>query len=161
MFSGYSTYRVEIKDEEFTADDGRTCPRTAIVTFFDRAHEHIGTELYGAPETIEIYKMIEKGENLNLDNFFIKDFSLGTYRRHHGLGKKDFIELKNLSARNTFFESDIITDFSFSLFPDGDVSFEGALFARGKVSFNGSDFRNGNVIFSGAVFRDGNIDFAG
>lgn len=161
MLSGYSTYRVEIKDEEFLAEDGRIYPRTAIITFYDKSHEQIGSEHYGAPETTEIYKMIEKGENLNLDNLFIKDFSLGTYRRHHGLGKKEFVELKSLSARNTFFESDIITDFSFSLFLDGDVSFEGALFARGKVSFNGSDFRNGNVIFSGAVFRDGNIDFAG
>ena len=32
MVTGYANYRVEIKNVKFIADDGRMCPRTAIVT---------------------------------------------------------------------------------------------------------------------------------
>ena len=52
MVTGYYNYRVEIKNVKFIADDGRTCPRTAIVTLFGHDGEQIGTELFGAVETI-------------------------------------------------------------------------------------------------------------
>ena len=48
MVTGYSNYHVEIRNVKFIADDGRTCPRTAMVTFHNEAGEEIDSELFGA-----------------------------------------------------------------------------------------------------------------
>jgi hypothetical protein len=161
MVTGYTNFKVEIKNVKYIADDGRTCPRTAIVTLIGHDGEQIGTELFGVIETSEIYKMINDGNDLNLDNFYITEFSLATYRRFRGMDKKDFVELRKFSARNAFFEAKAATDFSFSSFSDDDIDFDGAHFARGKVSFSGTNFGKGNVTFSNTFFRDGNIEFTG
>jgi hypothetical protein len=161
MITGYTTYRTEIKNVKFIADDGRTCPRTAIITLFGKDGEQVGSELFGAIETGEIYKMIAEGKDLRLDNFFISEFSLSSYRRHHDIEKKDFVELKNFSAQNSFFEARAVTDFSYASFSDGDVNFEGSHFAKGKVTFQGSNFGKGNAVFSNTMFREGNIIFNG
>ena len=161
MVTGYSGYKTEIKDVKFIANDGRTCKQTAIVTFLGRDGEEIGSELFGVIETSEIYKMIKGDEDLILDNFLISEFSLSDYRRHNGLDKKDFVQLKKFSAQNAFFEARLNTDFTFASFPDDDVNFDGAHFAKGKVLFNGSDFGKGNVIFSNTLFREGHIEFTG
>jgi len=65
------------------------------------------------------------------------------------------------SAKNAFFEAKGFTDFTYSSFQAGEVSFDGTHFARGKVLFTGSVFGEGNVILSNTLFRDGNIEFAG
>jgi hypothetical protein len=161
MVTGYSNFRTEIKNVKFIADDGRTCPRTAIITLLGHNGEEMGSELFGAIEMTEVYKIIKEGKDLNLDNFYLNEFSLTAYRRHNGLEKKDFVSLKKFSARNAFFEAKSSTDFSYSLFSDDEVSFDGTHFAKGKVIFTGSNFGKGNTIFSNTLFRDGNIEFAG
>ena len=161
MVTGYKNYRVEVKNVKFIADDGRTYPRTAIITLFDHENEQIGNELFGALEIGDIYKMISEGKDLNFDNCYLSEFSLANYRRLHNLDRKDFVELHNFTARNSFFESKVVIDFSYSAFSDGDVDFDGAHFAKGKVLFNGSDFGKGNVVFSNTLFREGHIEFTG
>jgi len=161
MTMDYSSYRVEVKNVKYIADDGRVCTKTAIITFFDADGEEKESELFGAIDTLEIYRMIEAGNDLILDNYYINEFSLATYRRRHNMEKKTPVLLKNLSARNAFFESKTSVDFSYSLFTDGDISFEGAHFAKGKVLFTGCNFGKGNVNFSNTLFRNGNIDFSG
>ncbi len=161
MVTGYTNYKVEIKNVKFIADDGRTCPRTAIITLFDHEGEQMGTELFGAIETSEVFRMMTDGNDINLDNFFISEFSLATYRRFRGLEKKDFVEIKKFSARNAFFEAKSSTDFSFAAFSDDDTDFDGAHFAKGKVIFTGSNFGKGNTVFSNTLFRDGNVEFNG
>lgn len=161
MVTGYTSYKVEIKNVKFNADDGRTCPRTAIIAFYGQDGEQLGSELFGVIEPADIYRMIDEGKNLKLDNFYINEFSLSNYRRHHEMDRKAIVELKNFSAQNAFFESKNATDFSFSSFSDDDINFEGAHFAKGKVLFNGTNFGKGNVNFSNTLFRDGNIVFNG
>jgi hypothetical protein len=161
MVTSYASYKLELKNVKFVADDGRTCPRTAIVTLFDKDGEEMASELFGAIEISEIYKMIEEGKDLILDNYLINDFSLADYRRRHDLEKKDFVGLKNFSAKDSFFEARSCTDFSYAAFSEGPLNFDGAHFARGKVLFTGADFGAGNVIFSNTFFREGNIEFAG
>src|SRR5512133_2288427 len=161
MTREYSDYRVDVKNVKFIADDGRSFPRTAIITFLNKKREEIGQHLYAAPDASVINEMISSGSDLNLNNCYIPDFSLSSYRRHAGLEKKHPVALKNFSAREAFFESKDANDFSFSRFSEGDISFEGTIFAKGKVFFNGSDFGKGNVVFSNTLFRDGNIDFSG
>jgi hypothetical protein len=161
MVTGYINYRVEIKNVKFIAEDGRTCPRTAIVTLFGHHGDQMGTELFGVIEISEIYRIIGEGLDLNLDNYYVSEFSLSNYRRIKGLDKKDFVDLKRFSARNAFFEAKTATDFSYSSFSDDDVDFDGCQFAKGKVTFTGTNFGKGNVIFSNTLFRDGNIEFNG
>jgi hypothetical protein len=161
MVTGYSNYRVEVKNVKFIADDGRTCPRTAIVTLIDDKGEEIGSELFGSVEINMLYNQIKEGTDLNLDNFYIPEFSLSSFRRVNGIDKKELVPIKGFSARNAFFEAKICTDFTYASFSDGEVSFDGSHFAKGKVLFNGSVFGIGNVIFSNTLFRDGNIEFTG
>lgn len=161
MVTGYSDYRIEVKNVKFIADDGRTCPRTAIVSFHNDKGEEIGNELFGAVDINHIFTLIKEGSDLNLDNFYVSEFSLASYRRHNGMEKKELVPLKGFSARNAFFEARVSTDFSFSAFTDGEVSFDGSHFAKGKVLFSGSVFGKGNVVFSNTLFRDGNVEFTG
>jgi hypothetical protein len=161
MVTRYATYHIELKNVKFIADDGRTCPRTAIVTFLDEDGGEVGNELFGAIDINLVYSMIKEGQFLNLDNFYISEFSLSSYRQHNGIDKKELVPIKGLSAKNAFFEARISIDFTHSSFSDGDVNFDGSHFAKGKVLFNGTVFGKGNVIFSNTLFRDGNIEFTG
>jgi len=161
MVTNYSGYKVEIRNVKYFAEDGRICPKTAIVTFFDSEGEETGNELFGVIETSEIFRMIEEGQDLVLDNLYLNDFSLAMYRRQHNLDRKAQVKINNLSARNAFFEANTATDFSYVLFNEGDISFEGSHFAKGKVIFTGSDFGKGDVSFSNTLFRSGDLDFSG
>lgn len=161
MLFHYSSYRVEIKNLKFVSEEGHQYPRTAIVTLLNEKDEVIGTELLGNQERSEIFEAIEKGEPLNLDHCYIEDFSLSHYRQQKGFDRKEMISLKNVSAKDAFFESHLATDFSFADFGDGGTTFEGAHFARGKVIFSNSRFGEGDVSFAGILARNGNIDFAG
>ena len=64
MVTGYSSYRIEVKNVKFIADDGRTCPRTAIVTFHNEEGEEVGSELFGAVDINLIYNTIKEGNDL-------------------------------------------------------------------------------------------------
>jgi hypothetical protein len=161
MTSGYITYQVEIKNVKFVADDGRTCARTAIITFFDAAGKEIDSELFGAIELNSIFDMIKEGKDINLNNFYVSEFSMASYRLNNNIEKKKLVQINGFSAQTTFFEAKVCNDFSYISFADGDINFEGAHFASGKVIFNGSVFGMGNVIFSNTFFRDGNIEFTG
>jgi len=161
MEHNFTSYTIEIKNLKFVADDGRKFPKTAIVTFLNRDGTVTGTELYGNLDTVDIYKAINNGSDINLNNCYIKDFDINNYRQHYGLAAKEIVELKNFSAARAFFESHPLSNFSYCNFGEGDISFEGTLFGSGKVSFHNSVFGNGNVVFSGTFFKEGDLDFAG
>jgi hypothetical protein len=161
MKTGYKDYHVDIKNVKYIADDGRTCPRTAIVNFYDNEGKVVDNELFGAIETKAIYELIKEGKEIILDNFYVSDFSLSDFRRHNNFEKKAVVQIKSFSARNAFFESKICNDFSHGSFSVGEVSFDGTHFGKGKVSFTGCQFAKGNVILSNTYVRDGNIEFAG
>jgi len=161
MVTGYSNYRVEVRNVKFIADDGRTCPRTAMISFHNKEGEEIDSELFGAVDINQIYSIIKEGKDLILDNFYIHEFSLSSYRQINGIEKKELVQIKGFSAKNAFFEAKACTDFTYTSFSAGEVSFDGSHFAKGKVLFNGSVFGDGNVILSNALFRDGNIEFTG
>lgn len=161
MTTQYADYRVEVKNVKFTADDGRTCPRTAIITLLNSDRKEIGTELFGAVDVNSVYELIKEGKDIVLDNMYLSDFSLSSFRRHNDFEKKAPVAIKKFSAKDAFFESNVCNDFSHAAFADGEISFEGTHFAKGKVSFSGASFGKGNVIFSNTFFADGNIEFNG
>jgi hypothetical protein len=161
MISGYSNYHVEIRNEEFRCEDGRKYPQTAFVKLFDEKGEERSLESFGNVDIDWAFNLIKEGKSLILDNCYIRDFSLAAYRKQNGIEKKELIQIKGFSAKNAVFESQISTDFSYSSFPDGDISFEGSHFGKGKVLFTGSSFGKGNINFSNTLFRDGNLEFTG
>jgi hypothetical protein len=161
MVTGYSNYHVELRNVKFIADDGRTCPRTAMVSFYDEKGEEVDSELFGAVDINLLYSNIREGKDLILDNFYIHEFSVSSYRRINGIEKKELVPIKGFSAKNSFFEAKGCTDFTYSSFSQSEVSFDGSHFAKGKALFNGSVFGDGNVILSNTLFRDGNIEFTG
>ncbi|HEX2969840.1 MAG TPA: potassium channel family protein [Bacteroidales bacterium] len=161
MTREYSNYQVSVKNVKFIADDGRTFPRTAIISYLNEKGEEVRQNLYGAIEPGRIFEMISAGKDLNLDNCYILDFSLSFYRKRAGIDKKQPVEIKGFSAKEAFFEAKDATDFSHAFFPDGNVSFEGSHFGKGRVVFTGSVFGKGDVVFSNTLFREGNLDFTG
>lgn len=161
MITGYSNYNVEIVNDEFIAEDGRKYPRTAYVRLFDEKGEEISSESFGEIEIDLIYSQIKNGEALIFDNCYIRDFSLQAYRKLNGLEKKAPVSIRSISARNSFFEAQLATDFSYSSFQDGNISFEGSQFVKGRVNFTGSFFGDGIVNFSNTFFRNGNVEFTG
>ena len=106
MKTGYKDYHVDVKNVKFIADDGRTCPRTAIITFYDRAGKVVDTELFGAIETKSVYELVKEGKDIVLDNFYVSDFSLSDFRRHNDIEKKSVVPIKGFSAKNAFFDYD-------------------------------------------------------
>jgi hypothetical protein len=161
MVTGYSSYQVEIRDEEFISEDGRKFRRTAVVRLFDEKGEEISYGLFGEIDTGAIYNLIKEGKSLLLDHCYIRDFSLSTYRKQNGIDKKELVPINGFSARNAFFEAQISTDFSYASFKDGDKRFDETHFGKGKVLFTGSVFGTGNVNFSNTLFRNGNLEFTG
>lgn len=161
MIAGYSDYKIDIKEQDYISDDGRTCSKTAIITFFNSEGKELGNELFGVPDTNWIYDRIKEGNEINLDNYYIYDFSLSAYRRYNNLEKKEPVQIGKFTARNAFFESHQANDFSYSNFAGDEVSFEGSHFAKGRTVFTGSVFNRGNVVFSNTCFRNGDIEFTG
>ncbi len=161
MEHSFSTYKVEIKNLKYINDKGFKFPKTAIITLYDESNKEAGTELLGNIDTADIYTIINEGGDLNLDNCYIEDFSLSFYRQHFNLDKKELIKLNGFSAKNTFFDAHLASDFTLCDFGDGDVSFEGSIFVKGDVLFHASIFGEGNVIFSGISILVGNVDFSG
>jgi len=155
----YHHYQVEIKKLKFTTDEGTVIPATAIITLYDEKDHKLAVELLGYRDTREWYEQIAAGEPLNMDQCYVRDFSLSAYRDSKGLEKKAYVTIPALSARNAFFDARILNDFSFADFADGSVDFEFTHFASGPVSFNSSRFGDGNPVFNNMLFRDGNIDF--
>ena len=116
MVKVYSNYQIEIKKLKFVAEDGRTCSNTAVITFHDDDGEEVASELFGAIDINEVYNLIREGMEINLDNYYIPEFSLSSFRRLNGIEKKELVLIKGFSAKNAFFEAKVCTDFSFSSF---------------------------------------------
>ncbi len=155
----YHNYKVEIKKLKFTTTEGNVIPNTAIITFYNDEEEKTGVELLGYRENSAWYDMIDAGEPLNMDQCYVRDFSLSDYRNARGLEKKTYVTIPHLSARNAFFEANVLNDFSFADFVDGSVDFEFTHFGAGPVSFNSSRFGDGNPVFNNVLFKNGNVDF--
>ena len=66
--------------------------------------KRLASELFGAIDINQIYNMIKEGKDINLDNYYISEFSLSSFRRHNGIEKKELVSIKGFSAKNAFFE---------------------------------------------------------
>jgi hypothetical protein len=160
MFSEHSMHKAEIKNLKFITDEGLRHPKTAILTVVIPTQANPVVELLGYHEPDEIYKLIDEGQKINLDNCYINKFSLNEYRKLRGLDSKQVVTIKGFTARNAFFDTQSVFDFSYAAFVENEFSIEKAWVMKGKMHFNYSSFNGINLNFSNVHFKDGNFDFA-
>ncbi len=115
---------------------------------------------YSVFEGKKIYSLIEKQQSVNLNNCFVKDFSLNEFRKKYHLPENELVRLINFSAHNAFFYCENAIDFSFADFGNNENSFYNAIFSNGDVSFKNADFGTGRVIFKNVIFGNGHTDFS-
>ncbi|MBI4930144.1 MAG: two pore domain potassium channel family protein [Bacteroidetes bacterium] len=152
-------FKVEISDKPFISSEGISFPRTVHVTFYDEYGKKIKTEDYGHTDINQLYEKIKAGDPINLNECCIVDFSLSEYREKYNLSEREKIVLKNFSAKNSFFDCESTTDFSYAEFDGNKTGFESSVFTNGTVNFNGADFGQGNVSFRRTKFGNGKLDF--
>jgi len=158
MFPEFAAFNVEIKDQKFIADGGLTFPRTAFITFISaEGHEEFISQL-GCPGEQEIWDMIRRGDPLNLDNCYLDHLSLPDYREKQKLELKEYVQIREFSARSAFFNSKFPIDLGYAEFTGDGVSFEGCRFARGSFSMHASRVIGGGLNFSNSHLPEGSFN---
>ncbi len=147
-------YQVAIEDKPM-----RSFSKTAVISFFDENNKKVLVFKYGVISSEEIFEKIDKGEDINLNNAYVLNFSLTDYRVNKGLDDSVLISLKNFSAKKTFFDCDISNDFSYARFDGDKVTFDSVIFGNGTNNFGGAVFSNGDVSFKKAKFGSGSTNF--
>ncbi|MBA3665989.1 MAG: two pore domain potassium channel family protein [Bacteroidetes bacterium] len=147
-------YEVEELAEPF-----REYERTAVVSFFDENNKKVTVQKYGIITGDDIFKKIDEGEALNLNHAYVKNFSLTNYRTNKGFDDHVYIHLKNFSAKKSFFDCDITSDFSYAEFGGAKISFESAIFGNGNTNFFNANFSHCDVSFKKAKFGSGSTSF--
>ncbi len=145
MARSFDTFQVQFFDKAFYRPDGFTTSQTAKVTTFNDKGKQLEEFELGVPNLDSIYDSIGKGESVNLDNCFIKGFSLTACRRYLLKGKNEIIVINNFSAKYAFFASTYDTDLTYATFKGDALAFSGTTFFGGGVNFNYSNFNCSNV----------------
>jgi hypothetical protein len=133
--------------------------QTATIIFYDENNKRVSSYTLQVIAKEDIYARIDKAEGLLLNNSYIKDFSLSEYRRSRNLDEHTPIKLHNFSAKKTFFDCDLETDFSYAEFEGEKTVFESTIFANGFNNFFNANFGHGDVTFRKAKFGSGSTSF--
>src|ERR1035437_8185853 len=128
-------YQVAIEDKPM-----RNFSKTAILSFFDENNKKVLVFKYGVISNEEIFEKIDKGEDINLNNAYVLNFSLTEYRTQKGFDDSVYISLKNFSAKKSFFDCDITNDFSYARFDGEKVTFDSVIFGNGTNNFGAAIF---------------------
>ena len=159
MIPEFSSFNAEIKDSQFTRDDGRTFPRTALLTLVSPDRKHRDIFELGFLDEEELFTLIDEGSTFDIDQCYINMFSLADYRQSRGLELKEPVEIKQFSARDCFFDNNHAINFCYAVFTDSEVTFEDSYFANGPFSFHACLIQDGGLNCIHTRFPDGNIDF--
>lgn len=159
------------------------CATQVIITLINEQGRNKEVRKLGVVSNHDVFQKIKSEENVNLDNRYVKDFSLALYREWAGLEKDAEVSIKDFTALNTYFDLERSIDFSHAVFEgstsdmsnaifgDGPVSFYHAKFNVDKVEFNScnfgsgvtnfqyTEFNTGYVGFDNVVFEDGDVQF--
>jgi hypothetical protein len=147
-------YEVEILDRPF-----QSYSQTAMISFFDENSKKAAVYRFGVVTAEEVFEKIDRNEPVNLNNAYLKNFSLTDYRTNKGLDDHVYIPLRNFSAKKAFFDCDITTDFSYAEFDGAKIVFEACIFGNGNTNFFNARFNHADVSFKKAKFGSGNISF--
>ena len=136
-----------------------TADNIAIVTFFDENNKKVTRLKLNVISKETIYKWIDNGDEIQLQDAYIKDLSLSEYRERANKDQEEYVLIKNFKAVNTFFDCDATTDLSYSKFEGTSTVFNHCVFGNGNVNFSYSNFGHGDVFFSRSKFGSGTANF--
>ena len=171
MLPGHTSFKVEIKKLKFETEAGIMFPATALIHLQVPGKEKPVVELMAYLEEKEIYKLIDRGEVLNLDQCYIEKFSLRDYRLTRNLEARERVVIKGFTARGALFGKDACLDFSYSLIEGsafsldeswvsgGDINFESAQFSTPLVSFHDTHLSKGYFNFKNVVIKGEEVSF--
>lgn len=111
----------------------------------------INEKIYRIVTPDEIKEMIMRGEEINLDGCYIKDFSYAS------LFGREAKPLVRFHAKDSYWDGNV--DFSGAIFEGENVDFSFAHFGIGRIDFTKTVFGDGDVLFHDATFEGGDIDF--
>lgn len=160
MLVNYHSYKVKIRNNPITTEDGKSFENMAQLSFYDENKKELVYMELGYIDTEDLYKMIDEGKDLDIDYCYIENFSLATYRKSRDIKKEEYVKVKSFSAKGAFFDTHLSNDFSFGEFTDGPITFNNAVFLNGETIFTSSKFTNCNVDLSYTRFKNGNINFS-
>ncbi|MBI3135114.1 MAG: hypothetical protein HYZ14_10620 [Bacteroidetes bacterium] len=106
----------------------------------------------------DIYFNIERGYSINIDQAYVKDFSLSEYRTQRNLPATEKVVIAGISSRFTFFDCDSVIDFSYAVFEE-EVNFKESIFPHGALTFMHAEFVASTVDFSECKFHSHNTTF--
>jgi hypothetical protein len=147
-------YTVEFLDQPLLSYE-----KTALISFYDENNKKVSVYRYGVLSQEELFKRIDEKESINLNNAYIKNFSLTDYRTSKGFDDHVHISLKNFSAKKAFFDCDISNDFSYGEFQGNKITFESTIFGNGNTNFFNANFNHCDVTFKKAKFGSGSTSF--
>ncbi len=133
--------------------------KTAQIKFFNKSGGVINVLEYAYLEAAEVYEKIQNNEPVILDNCYIKDFSLSTFKKNQNIADNEYIKLKGFSAENAFFDCEFEVDFSHAEFQSAKISFKNTRFGDGNKRFYKTVFGEGDIDFSNTYWGRGNVDF--
>lgn len=181
--ASFQTYSVKILNKPFVLGGSVKSERTARVFMPDNVGIKTEVRNYAYIEAQELYNKLSGDKAIDLNNCYIKNFSLREYRKLNNLDDNSYIEIPELSAVNAFFDSDDVIDFSYaqfngdslhfinaifcchtlnfihSKFIGGDEDFTQAFFLCDYVNFQYADFNEGNVFFENVIFQSKVVSF--
>ena len=159
MYIGDIAFEVEILDKPYVFSEERTYAQTARIAFIDTSENVLKKTEYAVVPVEDIYVKIEKGEDINLDNCYVNNFSLSKYRKNKELASNASVSIQNFSAEKAFFEAGDTIDFSFASFEGNKAHFLKATFGNGNLSFYKCKFGDMPVDFSEAILGKGHTNF--
>ncbi len=159
MLPAHSSFKVEIKKLKFETEAGVLFPGTALVHFQVPGREKPLVELMAYLEEKEIYKAIDRGEELNLDHCYIEKFSLRDYRLTRNMEAAEEVHIKGFTARSALFGGDASLDFSHSLIEGTEFSLDESWVTGGDVNFESAKFNTPLVSFHDTHLPEGHFNF--
>jgi len=105
---------------------------------------------------VEIYKKIQSGENIVLDECFVFNFDFNV----SGLKKEELIKINNLSAKNSVFYNAGKFDCTNVHFWGEEVNFDSSIFICEEMLFNMAKFESSFFIMTNCLFNIKKIDFS-
>jgi hypothetical protein len=148
------SYSVKIADEEIVVN-GKTYAQTARVSFRDVTKNLVRRQKLAVVDVKELYEAIHRGEELDVSDCLVHNFSLHDYRDQYGLEQDSWVELKNFKAVGGLFEADKEVDFSFAHFVGEVANFDDAHFGAGNLSFSRAWFHTDKVVFKDTSYSEG------
>lgn len=156
----YSFYKYNIQEinREFVRSDGYSTPTTIQITLYNSQGVEITQFNLANPDLSNVYDAIGRGEDINLDFCYIKNFSSTACKRFLDIPKTELLEVKSFSAQNAFFESPLSVDLSLVKFA-GKVIIDDSYLIAQTVDFKGVNHVSDDFFITNSYIKTQKFNF--